>query len=69
MKPLIRLDNLTKDYGRYRALDDVSLSIRPGIVGLLGPNGAGKSTTASVIMGLAGYTHFDGDIIFQGQSG
>lgn len=52
MEPLIRLDNLTKDYGRYRALDGVSLSIGSGIVGLLGPNGAGKTTLIKVLLGL-----------------
>ena len=44
MDELIHLEHLTKDYGRLRALDDVSLRLGPGIIGLLGPNGAGKST-------------------------
>jgi Fe-S cluster assembly ATP-binding protein len=35
---------------------------------LIGPNGAGKSTLASVIMGLSGYTDFEGDVLLEGQS-
>ena len=37
---VINLHGVTKDYGRLRALDDVSLSIDRGVTGLLGPNGA-----------------------------
>jgi ABC-2 type transport system ATP-binding protein len=53
METLIRLENITKTYGRrLRALDGVSMSIPPGITGLLGPNGAGKSTLIKVLLGL-----------------
>ncbi|MBW6461093.1 MAG: gliding motility-associated ABC transporter ATP-binding subunit GldA [Bacteroidales bacterium] len=46
----IRVNHLTKLYGRQRALDNVSLDIHPGeVVGLLGPNGAGKSTLMKII--------------------
>lgn len=49
----IRIDRLTKFYGRRRAVDGLSLEIRPGeIFGFLGPNGAGKTTTIRVILGL-----------------
>ena len=44
-------ENLTKRYGRITALDGVTLSVEPGVVGLLGPNGAGKSTLISVLLG------------------
>ena len=45
---------LTKHYGRARAVDDLSFTIRPGrVTGFLGPNGAGKSTTMRMILGLA----------------
>lgn len=44
---------LTKDYGKRRAVDDLRLSVRPGIVtGFLGPNGSGRSTTMRLILGL-----------------
>ncbi len=51
-EPLIRLNDLTKDYGQHRALNHVSLEINRGITGLLGPNGAGKSTLIKVLLGL-----------------
>ncbi|WP_025698421.1 ATP-binding cassette domain-containing protein [Paenibacillus forsythiae] len=47
---MLELINLTKKYGRYTAVDNVSLKVEDGeILGLLGPNGAGKSTTVSMI--------------------
>ena len=52
MTALIQLDDVTKDYGRFRALDHVTLEIPPGITGVLGPNGAGKSTLIKVLLGL-----------------
>ncbi len=45
--------DLTKNYGRKRAVDGLSFTVRPGIVtGFLGPNGSGKSTTMRLILGL-----------------
>jgi ABC-2 type transport system ATP-binding protein len=45
--------DLTCDFGRFRAVDHVSFSVAPGeIFGLLGPNGAGKSTTFRMLSGL-----------------
>src|ERR1700760_2776749 len=50
---MILVDQLTKRYGRYTAVDSVSFSVRPGTVtGFLGPNGAGKSTTMRMLVGL-----------------
>ena len=44
---------LTKRYGNMVAVDDLSFTVRPGVVtGFLGPNGSGKSTTMRMIMGL-----------------
>ncbi len=44
----LRMEHLTKHYGKTCALDDLTLDLKPGVYGLLGPNGAGKST----LMGL-----------------
>jgi len=49
---IVEADRLNKWYGRVIALNDVSLSIRPGITGLLGPNGAGKTTFMRILIGL-----------------
>ncbi|WP_409483183.1 ABC transporter ATP-binding protein [Arsenicicoccus dermatophilus] len=50
---MIEIDHLTKRYGAFTALDDVSFSARPGVVtGFLGPNGAGKSTAMRILCGL-----------------
>lgn len=50
---MIHVEALTKDYGSVRAVEDLSFTVRPGIVtGFLGPNGAGKSTTMRMIVGL-----------------
>jgi ABC-2 type transport system ATP-binding protein len=44
---------LTKEYGEFRALDGVTLEIRPGeVYGLLGPNGSGKTTTIRILLGF-----------------
>ena len=48
----ITVNNVTRLFGKQKALDDVSFSIKPGeIVGFLGPNGAGKSTMMKIITG------------------
>ena len=50
---MIDVTTLTKRYGATTAVDDLSFTVRPGIVtGFLGPNGAGKSTTMRMILGL-----------------
>jgi ABC-2 type transport system ATP-binding protein len=50
---MIEARNLTKTYGDKTAVDDLTFTVRPGIVtGFLGPNGAGKSTTMRMILGL-----------------
>jgi ABC-2 type transport system ATP-binding protein len=52
-EPIIQLDNITKKYGNFTAVDQLDLGIKKGeIFGLLGPNGAGKSTTILMMLGL-----------------
>ncbi len=49
----IRIENLTRDFGTMRAVDDLSLEMPAGIIfGFLGPNGAGKTTTINLLLGL-----------------
>jgi ABC-2 type transport system ATP-binding protein len=51
---------LTKNYGPKRAVDDLTFTVKPGIVtGFLGPNGSGKSTTMRLILGLDAPTKGD----------
>lgn len=62
---MIRIENLTKNYGAKKALDDLNLTINDGeIFGLIGHNGAGKSTTikslVSIIEPTSGQIYFDG---------
>ena len=53
MTDLVELQQITKSFGRARALDGLNLTISAGEVhGLLGPNGAGKSTTIRVLLGM-----------------
>jgi ABC-2 type transport system ATP-binding protein len=50
----IRIENLVKSFGSFRALDGLTLAVEPGAVfGFLGPNGAGKTTTLRILTGLA----------------
>jgi ABC-2 type transport system ATP-binding protein len=63
---VIEARGLTKDYGDKRAVDDLSFTVRPGIVtGFLGPNGSGKSTTMRLILGLDAPT--SGDVTVNGK--
>lgn len=59
----IRIENLTKAYGDFKAVDNMNLTIADGeLVGLLGPSGCGKSTTLFMLAGLLDPT--DGKIFF-----
>jgi len=50
---MIAVQHLVKEYGKFRAVDSVTLEVKPGeIHGFLGPNGAGKTTTMRMIAGL-----------------
>ena len=51
MKPVLEIENLYKNYGRIKAVRDLSLTIGAGSVfGLLGPNGSGKTTTLGIVL-------------------
>ena len=53
-EPVVVARNLTKRYGEFLALDDLSLTVDRGqILGFIGPNGAGKTTTIKILVGLA----------------
>jgi simple sugar transport system ATP-binding protein len=63
---LIRMEHITKYYGRVRALEDVTFTVREReIVGLLGDNGAGKSTLIKVLSGAVAAS--SGDIFVRGE--
>ncbi len=50
---ILEINQLTKHYGRIKAIDNLSLEVEKGqVYGILGPNGSGKTTTLSVIMGV-----------------
>lgn len=62
---MIQLKNVTKKYGNFVALDNVSFEINEGeIIGLVGPNGAGKSTTMNIITGFIEQT--SGEVLVDG---
>ncbi|MFI7503706.1 ABC transporter ATP-binding protein [Streptomyces sp. NPDC049687] len=63
---MIELEGLTKRYGETVAVNNLTFTVRPGIVtGFLGPNGAGKSTTMRMVLGLdrptSGHVRIDGE--------
>ena len=59
---MLKIEHLTKQYGELKAVDDLSLHIKPGeIYGFIGHNGAGKTTTLKAV---AGILRFDGGEIF-----
>ena len=65
MSDIVEVRNISKHFGDFAALDDVSFNISPGsIVGLIGPNGAGKTTALKSILGL---TDFEGEMQVLGE--
>ncbi|QNN54762.1 ATP-binding cassette domain-containing protein [Nocardioides mesophilus] len=60
---MIEVQGLTRTYGDYTAIDDVSFTCKPGrVTGFLGPNGAGKTTTMRIMIGLTTATRGEATI-------
>ncbi|MBI2616948.1 ABC transporter ATP-binding protein [Candidatus Gottesmanbacteria bacterium] len=67
---VLQVEQLVKDYGRFRAVDKISFQLERGkVVGLLGPNGAGKTTTIQMLLGVTlangGTIHYFGRDFFK----
>src|SRR5256885_14029067 len=63
MKNAVEVSNLTRRFGDFVAVDDVSFSVGEGeIFGFLGPNGAGKTTTIKMLSGLLAPTSGNGRV-------
>ncbi len=66
-KALLRVENMSHDFGGLRAVSQYNLAIEPGQVrGLIGPNGAGKTTIFNLITGI--YRPTEGDVFLNGRS-
>jgi ABC-2 type transport system ATP-binding protein len=66
MQPIIEVKKLTKNFGKFTAVNSIDFTIRKGeILGFLGPNGAGKTTTIKMITGLLKVTA--GEILINGR--
>ena len=64
---MLRIEHLTKSYGSKKAVDDLTLHIRPGeIYGFIGHNGAGKTTTIQACCGIMSFD--DGEIYIDGKN-
>jgi ABC-2 type transport system ATP-binding protein len=62
---MIKVENLTKNYGNFKALKSISFEVEKGVVfGFIGRNGAGKTTTMNILTGLIGFN--SGKIIIDG---
>ena len=67
MEPIIRIHNLSKNYGDKTVLHNINLDIYPGqVIGYIGPNGAGKSTTVKILTGII--QEYTGEIIVAGKN-
>ncbi len=65
---ILRMEDITKDFGGVKALEDVSLDVRRGEVhAICGENGAGKSTLMNVLSGVFPYGDYSGKIYFLGK--
>ncbi len=62
---MLSVEHVTKQYGTFTALEDISLTFSPGVYGLLGPNGAGKTTLMKMLATLLFPTK--GEILWNGE--
>lgn len=62
---MLSVEHVTKQYGNFTALEDISLTFSPGVYGLLGPNGAGKTTLMKMLATLLFPTK--GEILWDGE--
>ncbi|WP_415331395.1 ABC transporter ATP-binding protein [Clostridium perfringens] len=54
---MISIKNITKHYGKFKAVDNINIEMKEGnVIGLIGPNGAGKTSTINMIIGLSNPT-------------
>lgn len=68
-KSILQIRDLTLNLGGKKILDHLNLDLWENHVhAIVGTNGAGKSTLVSTVMGLSGYEHYEGDILFDGES-
>lgn len=66
MSEILRLENISKNYGNFKAVKNLSFNIKEGeIVGFLGLNGSGKTTTIKILAGLL--SEYDGNIFYKGK--
>jgi len=66
MTDILKVNHLTKEFGRLRAVDDLSFEVREGeILGVMGPNGAGKTTVFNLLTGV--FKPDEGSILFNGK--
>ena len=70
MGEIVKINNITKEFGDFKALDNVSFTVKKGeVLGFIGPNGAGKSTTIRILLGLLkadnGYAEIFGKDVWQ----
>ena len=67
LKPTLSIQNLTKKFGEFKAVNDLSMDIEKGKITLIiGPNGSGKTTMLNCITGLLDYDN--GEVYFQGEN-